>query len=255
MAKIDIIVNGTRHTIEIDDAAFAQGEYTIEVRREENEPAPVTTAERTRRESCTVSFADLGDAARENRLSEILSTGDELTFALADGRMATLVCGYANGSRARLVFKDCLWKLPMNDTATNKGGYCESQLRQHLLKEIYPMLPDDLKKIIAPRRMIEYHDGVVYEYEDPLWLPSATDVFGPSEDGWWEKEIGSYQLPIFEREVDRVKSDASGETVWWWLRSVNAANTSTFRFVLTSGSRSHTAANTSGGLAPGFDIA
>ena len=232
-----------------------RGEYTIEVRREENEPTPITTAERTRRESCTVSFADLGDAARENRLSEILSAGDELTFALADGRMATLVCGYANGSGARLVFKDCLWKLPINDTTPNKGGYYKSQLRQHLLKEIYQLLPDDLKKIIVPRRMIEDHNGGVHEYADPLWLPSATDVFGPSEDGYWENEIDSYQLPIFERGIDRVKANEEGESCWWWLRSIDSSSTTYFRNVYTDGSSYYRSAYYSGGVAPGFDIA
>ena len=35
--------------------------------------------------------------------------------------------------------------------------------------------------IVKPRTIVEIIDGQRVEYADPMWLPSATDVFGPSD--------------------------------------------------------------------------
>ena len=62
-----------------------------------------------------------------------------------------------------------------------------------------------MQAIIKPRKIVEEIDGERVEYADLMWLLSATDVFGPSEEGYWKDLDDSFQLPIFKRERDRVK--------------------------------------------------
>ena len=258
MATFTLMFDGKEYTAEIDDTiireAMAKGGATV--------VGPITSVWLSRMEGRTIDFTTLHDMAQQGRLKEVLQPFDELTFPLETGEVVVAVCAKLWPDRARLVFKDCYWKGRMNEAATNEGGYYNSEMRKRILEEIYPTLPKALRDIIAPRKIVELIDfmnvhGEQYsmEYEDPLWLPSVTDVFGPSKDGWWETEIDSYRLPIFERKVDRVKADSDGETVWWWLRSVHATGTYSFRVVSTSGSGYGSSACRSGGLALGFDIA
>lgn len=104
------------------------------------------------------------------------------------------------------------------------------------------------------RKIVEEIDGERAEYADPLWLLSATDVFGPSEEGYWKDIDDSFQLPIFKRERDRVKECGSEGTYPYWLRSVHATYSYYFCYVHTDGGASSNYAIWSYGFAPGFDI-
>lgn len=87
-----------------------------------------------------------------------------------------------------------------------------------------------------------------------MWLLSATDVFGPSEEGYWKDLDDSFQVPIFKRKRDRVKECGNEGTYPYWLRSVHATNSTAFGLVRTGGGRSGGSAYYSRGFAPGFDI-
>ena len=64
---------------------------------------------------------------------------------------------------------------------------------------------------MKPRNMVETIDGEEHTYADTLWIPSATDIFGPSESGFWAEEPDSEQLEIFKTERGRVKEvEATG---------------------------------------------
>lgn len=101
--------------------------------------------------------------------------------------------------------------------------------------------------------MAKYLDGK--PYADLMWLPSATDMFGPSNGRWWNDEPDSFQLEIFKRERDRIKELDDKGTYPWWLRSVYSGGCGYFCFVSTDGSAGNYYAYFSIGFAPGFDIA
>ena len=109
----------------------------------------------------------------------------------------------------RFVFKDALAEPhQMNKEWTNKGGYKASEGRRYILEEVYPRLPADLRALIRPRKIVENIREGVPEYEDPLWLPSETDMFGRGEDSWQHGKVDGpddFQLPIYMTERDRVK--------------------------------------------------
>lgn len=207
----------------------------------------------TRRTENEISIAELKAAIMDGRGLEVIRPFDEIAFTLDTGEAVTAVCGYVGSSYARFVFKDSLrekWK--MNKTATNKGGYLNSEARRHLLEDVLPHFPAELRDALAPRNLSEVIDGETHEYADTLWLPSATDVFGAGD--WWNEETDSFQLPIFKTERDRVKENADEGTYFWWLRSPRASGSYYFVGVYTDGAVDGNSAHYSFGFAPGFDL-
>ena len=188
------------------------------------------------------------------KLDELLHPFDEIDVPLTTGGTVTVVCGYVTPTTARFVFKDCWDEHVMNQENTNKTGYYKSAARKHILEDILPNIAPEWREIIVPRTIVEIIDGERVEYNDAMWLPSATDVFGVPDDAWWKDEGDDFQLPIFKRERDRVKECGDEGTYPWWLRSVNATGGSTFCGVRTDGSATSDLAHRSRGFAPGFDI-
>ena len=206
-----------------------------------------------RRSRSAASLAEIKAAIASGRGPGIIRPFDELEFKLDTGEAVTAVCGgYISPTRARFVFKDALGDARMNEDATNEGGYYKSKGRRHVLEEIYPHLPPELREIIEPRPLVETIDGERVEYADPLWIPSGTDVFGPLK-GWYAEEPDSVQLEIFKTERGRVK-ERGGETVYWWLRSPYRSNSATFVRVNTGGTVHAARAYRSLAFAPGFDL-
>lgn len=201
-----------------------------------------------------ISPEELKTAVWEGNVDETVSPYDEIDIPIDTGETVTVVCAYSAPTTARFVFKDCLGEGVMNDEATNKGGYYKSKGRKRVLEDIYPHLPEDWKAIIKPRKLVEEIDGERVEYEDLMWLLSATDVFGTPEDCFWKDIDDSFQLPIFKRERERVKECGDEGTYPYWLRSVRASTTYYFCYVYTSGSAGYYYASNSHGFAPGFDI-
>lgn len=201
-----------------------------------------------------ITPAMLREAKEGERLDTLIHPFDEIDIPLDTGGTVTVVCGHVTGSGARFIFKDCWDEGVMNEEATNKGGYFTSQGRRHVLEDIWPHIAPEWQNIIVPRPLAEIINGEKMEYEDPLWLPSATDVFGPPNGRWWNEEEDSFQLQILQRERDRVKECGGRGTYPWWLRSVYASALYSFCFVYTGGSANATGAYRSYGFAPGFDI-
>ena len=142
----------------------------------------------------------------------------------------------------------------MNERPTNAGGYLKSEGRRHVLEDVLPLFPAWLRDAMKPRNMVEIIDGEEHTYADTLWIPSATDLFGPSESGFWAEEPDSEQLEIFKTERGRVKEVEGYGTYPWWLRSPYAGSSYIFVIVYADGTVNGYNANTSLGFAPGFDL-
>ena len=206
----------------------------------------------TRKASEQVDFEHMKARINAGAVAEVVRPGDELEIPLENGETVIAVCaGYISDYRARFVLKDALGDHRMNDRPTNYGGYLKSEARRHVLEDILPLFPAWLREAMKPRHMVEIIDGETHEYADTLWLPSATDVFGPRE--WWPEEPDSVQLEIFKTERGRVK-ERNGETVDWWLRSPRASYSSLFVYVDTDGTVGSASAHSSLAFAPGFDL-
>ena len=210
------------------------------------------------------TWEQLKDLATSGEAAKVLALHDEITLALADGETVTVeVAAHLPATEdkpagVRFVFKDCL-KEPhrMNEYPTNTGGYQASEGRRHVLEDIYPKLPADLRAVIRPRKITEITRGGTLVYEDPMWLPSETDIFGRGPASWQEGAADGpddFQLPIFQTERDRVKQRPGYGTTPYWLRSVYAGHSYYFCLVNTGGSANGINAYYSYGVAPGFDL-
>lgn len=173
-----------------------------------------------------------------------------------DTRSIPFVCVYIDDEKARFVMKDCYDEGIMNSKLFAKTGYYGSAGREHVLKSIYSHMDEEWKKLIIPRKLRECIDGKMIEYSDPMWLPSATDIFGDSP--WtdeWDAESDSFQLPVFEGTPrGRVKEFGNRGIYPYWLRTVCAHNQRKFMIVNQRGLHSHYEPWYSKGFAPGFDI-
>jgi len=207
----------------------------------------------THRVTQEIDFEHMIERIRTGHVAEVVEPWDELEIQLENGRNVTAVCaGYVSDYRARFVLKDCLEDHCMNRTPTNSGGYLNSEGRRHVLEDILPLFPAWLREAMCPRNMVEIINGERHDYSDTLWIPSATDVFGPGK--WWAEEPDSEQLEIFKTERGRVKENADKETWLWWLRSPHRSYSTRFVYVNTGGTVSNGNASVSFGVAPGFDL-
>lgn len=211
-----------------------------------------------------ITWEQVKTLATSQDAAEFLPLYSEIAMELAGGEAVTVVVAAhlpaTEGSPAgvRFVFRDCLNEPhQMNTGLTNEGGYQASEGRRHVLEDIYPRLPVELRAIIRPRKITEIANGETLVYEDPLWLPSKTDVFGRGRGSWQNGAVDGlddFQLPIFQHDRDRVKTCGTDGAYPWWLRSVSANYGASFCLVYTDGSATTHYASWSYGVAPGFDI-
>lgn len=211
-----------------------------------------------------ITWEQLKAAAEAGTAESLAPLKSEIDLTLEGGEAVTVVVAAHLPATAdkpagiRFVFKDALAEPHrMNDDWTNKGGYKASEGRRYILEEVYPRLPADLRALIRPRKIVENIREGVLEYEDPLWLPSETDMFGRGEDSWQHGKVDGpddFQLPIYMTERDRVKLCGDYGTYPQWCRSVHSSHTDDFCLVDGGGSASGSGAYLSWALAPGFDF-
>ena len=207
-----------------------------------------------------LSWKELKDLATTGKLL----VGQEINFELKNGTPVTVIVRGllpAESSEAvpgvRFVFKTAVDRHQMNKDWTNKGGYWLSEGRRWLLEEILPQLPDELVALIRPRKIVENLSYLKMEYQDQLWMPCETDLFGRDEDESWQEGVADgpddFQLPGFLTDDSRVVL-LDGRPAWAWLRSVSYYNTITFLSINTDGTVNIDGAYYSGAVAPGFDF-
>lgn len=154
-----------------------------------------------------IEWNTIKKAQADGKLQELLQVGDELDITLKTGEELTV---QAVGTTERgLIFllKDCMKdERGMNKHMTSKGGWRDSEMRLWLNGTIIHMLPDELREMIVPRRIVQTMDGERLESEDKLWLPSFTEMFGKERaEDWAPADTDETQLELFSTERSRVK--------------------------------------------------
>lgn len=154
-----------------------------------------------------IEWNTIKKAQADGKLQELLQVGDELDITLKTGEELTV---QAVGTTERgLIFllKDCMKdEHGMNKRMTSKGGWRDSEMRLWLNETIIHMLPDELREMIVPRRIVQAMDGERLESEDKLWLPSFTEMFGKEgAEDWAPADTDETQLELFSTERSRVK--------------------------------------------------
>ena len=194
------------------------------------------------------SFEVLRDSA--------LPLGTKATITLANNDVITfdLVHKHAYGATNIFVVADCYGEHYMNRMLTNKGGYNESDMRRHLREDILPLIPDDLKKLIIPRTIIQNINGEIAKPKngpDLIWLPSITEVDAEHPSS---VDVDDVHFDFFDTEKSRVKELDPHGTWPWWLRSATASNPPYFENVSINGYADSNFAGNANGVCFGFCI-
>ena len=207
------------------------------------------------KEAKWTSWAELKALSEAGKLGEVLKSGDNIPVTLKNGEEVSFDIGKDEDGKIYFVIHNCLKEpKPMNGDWTNKGGWEESNMREYLNKKVINLLPDELREIIKPTKIVQVWDGKRRETEDKLFLLSRTQVFG--KRGHYEAiEPNDSQIDIFENPRERVKECEEVEDLYyWWLRSPYSSTSYTFCYVTPDGTVNGIDAHFSFGVAPAFCI-
>ena len=169
------------------------------------------------------------------------------------------------------IFGECIGEMPMNAEMTNAGGWEASQMRAYLNGDGMALLPEDLKKVVAPVDKLTNNAGetqdvsAVTTTSDSLWLPSFAELVG------WLPDDASSDAPVFNAEGSQYKLYRDTNVVWenienpilvknyqnspyfWWGRSPYPGISDFFQYVYSGGFPSNCdRASRSNGVVPGF---
>lgn len=207
------------------------------------------------KEAKWTSWAELKAFSEAGKLGEVLKSGDNIPVTLKNGEKVSFDIGKDESGKIYFVMHNCLKeRKPMNGDRTNKGGWEESDMRRYLNEEAIELLPDELRGIIKPTKIVQVWDGKRRETEDKLFLLSRTQVFGKHEN-YEASEPNDSQIDIFKSQRGRVKGLGGCEIpACWWLRSPNFSYSGGFCIVYTDGTVYYYSADYSLGVAPAFCI-
>lgn len=171
-----------------------------------------------------------------------------------DPDFSKTACGFV------VEFESIITNHKMNETATSKGGWESSSLREFLNNDIYNSLPADLKEVIISTYAVSGHNHEdktnIISY-DKLYLLSPSEVWLQGSGTEIENDTAfenTMQLEYYDgvrtNNCEKAKKGAS-----WWLRSANSSYYEDYYFVTNSGGWSATGANVgTNGVSPAFRI-
>lgn len=205
----------------------------------------------THKETVSVTWNQIREAAEQEKLDKLLSSGDTLSFLLQDGTEAEIyvdsveptvfvgVLAKGVGDREMYecdTFTELKRRAPVN--------WEESDTRFYLNSTVIALLPQELQDMLIPYEVIQTVKGAVHITHDKLWLPSETQAYGApvysgDTDGGEEGRMAFFKSGDFQKY-----------NVYTWLRSVYATYSSYFCIVNTGGTAGIGYAYASLGCAP-----
>lgn len=205
------------------------------------------------KEAKWTSWAELKALSEAGKLGEVLKSGDNIPVTLKNGEKVSFDIGKDESGKIYFVMHNCLKETkPMNRDWTNKGGWEESDMRRYLNEEVIELLPDELREIIKPTKIVQVWNDKRRETEDKLFLLSRTQIFGKNRD-YEPIEPNDSLIDIFKSPRERVKECKELEEVYyWWLRSPYSSDAFGFCSVCTDGTVDTLYAGDSFGAAPAF---
>ena len=179
--------------------------------------------------------------------------------ALTGGTDVCLVSGYNDDS-----------DFYMNNSNTNSGGWSSSYMRTNILGtsllnpsgKFIGVLPTTLRAVLKP--VAKYTNNKGYDAEasavtvttDYVFLLSEFEVFGTALYANKSEKNKQMQYDYYSSGNSKIKynySDTSS-SIFWWLRSPVANNSTTFVVVENGGEDYYSNASYSRGVAPGFCV-
>lgn len=129
---------------------------------------------------------------------------------------------------------------PMNNSNTSAGGWNASLMRTSTMATLLGTIPSAWKAALKARSLTSKYNGDMdQQTTDTLAIHNRSDV-GTSGYNWYA--AGN----------SKIKNNASGSAVQWWLRDAVTTITTAFYYVYTDGYINGANASYSYGVAPSF---
>ena len=167
-------------------------------------------------------------------------------------------CGFV------LEFADIITKHTMNDTYTNVGGWPATSMRTFVNSDIYNVIPSEIKNAIIDTTVVSGHGNTSGEENftstDKLYLLTPKEIYTNfSSSGDSAKDLTrtlDYYTSIGVTTSNYSGAIKKNETSisYWWLRSADFGNYSSFYNVASNGAYINYSANSTYGVAPAFRI-
>ena len=167
-------------------------------------------------------------------------------------------------------FADTIITHNMNSTATNVGGWRDSEMRTFVNNDIYNALPEELRNVISDTYVVSghgYSDSNNLTSIDKLYLLSPEEIWGNSEDASNESYLSYNSAKDQSRQLDYYKNKNVNTSNFsmavkqynsinniWWLRTARSGGNNSFYLVNSSGHWDAANANVTNGIAPAFRI-
>ena len=217
------------------------------------------------------SWSDIAALSESGSADKYFSVGDEKTISLTTGEQVTLVIlgfdhdNLTSGGKAGMSIgmKNLLaTKYRMNATATNEGGWDESEMRTSTMATLLSQLPSDLQGVIKQvnkKATAGSQSTSITTSADKLWLLAEVEVDGTTSAGYADEgEQYEYWKTVKDGTVaaDRIKylSNGSGSAYTWWLRSPNVSYSTYFRYFGSTGYVGNNYASVTRGVSFGFCV-
>ena len=194
-----------------------------------------------------------------------IAIGDSITDE--NNRTYILVDDARNDNYGGLVFMfNSGTSAPMNDTATNAGGYDSAAIKT-TVDGMITLLPNDLQSLVK-EVTIYCNDGngdpdARHEIKNvKLFLPSVREVgFETTGYSWYsdyEQYLDLESDIVFDcfagDDAQQRRAAITNSSSYWWLRSAGGGNGRSFWYVNSSGTLYTHVANDSSVVAPAFVV-
>ena len=178
-------------------------------------------------------------------------------MSACESETSETACGFV------VEFADIITNQKFNSTATNVGGWRDSEMRTYVNSAIYNALPIELQNVISTTKVISGHGSASgetnFETQDKLYLLNAQEVWNGNS---YDTSVGtSRQLDYYKNQGVTTSSYAgakkqyNGSNSYWWLRSAYSSSNNTFLIVNNNGDWNYYIAYSSYGVSPAFRIA
>ena len=189
-------------------------------------------------------------AASEAGIAEVLwKVGDEKDIQLTNGeRLTVQIYGFEHddltqGGKAGITFglKELMHKArSMSGSATNEGGFTQTQMYSWLNGTLYEQLPLELRNMIKAaekKTAVGGGSGSIRTESMKVFLFAEAECFSTLHHSYpGEGE----QYEIFKDSANRIKVLEGPQILEWWERSPRASDTMSFCLVHSTGDAGYT---------------
>lgn len=185
--------------------------------------------------------AILGIGEKEEKAK--LDVGDEISFLLKNGVVIRALAVKKELDGILFCSLNCLPEFISMSEFGECNSYEESEVREYLCENFYPMLPESIKESLVP-----------FENGDFLRIPTEKEIFGKNELGEEEPESVTQWEPM-KRVMNRVSGNSDDEcTIWYWLKNKSKNFSSDFASASRGGAAGLNGASYALGVRPVFKI-